>query len=133
MGQRFARAGGRVDVLIEAAKADPSTAELLDRPDQMAKASTHPVESPHHEGIPFAKQGECQLQLRELCLAPARHVDKELVDVCFVQGLFLNVKALPGLETRAYPMSLLISSSSSPPEGWRPRDDCRQELPLMSG
>jgi len=59
VGQRFARAGGRVDVVIEAAKADPSTAELLDRPDQMAKASTQPVESPHHEGIPFAKQGEC--------------------------------------------------------------------------
>ena len=62
--------------------------------DQMAKASTQPVESPHHEGIPFAKQRECQLQLRELCLAPARHVDKELVDVCLVEGLFLKVKAL---------------------------------------
>ena len=54
--------------------------------DQMAKASTQPVESPHHEGVPFAKQRECQLQLRELCLAPARHVDKELVDACFVQA-----------------------------------------------
>ena len=26
---------------------------------------------------------------------PARHVDKELVDVCFVKRVFLNVKALP--------------------------------------
>ena len=94
VGQRFARTGGGVDVLIEAAKADPSTAELLDRPDQMAKASTQPVESPHHESVPFAKQRECQLQLWELRLASARHVGKEPVDACLVESLFLKLKAL---------------------------------------
>ena len=40
-------------------KPTPRLPRLLDRSDQMAKASTQPVESPHHEGIPFAKQGEC--------------------------------------------------------------------------
>src|SRR5512135_2664021 len=52
LDHEFPHGGRRVDVLLDATKADPSTVEVLDQLDQMPKVSTDPIEAADDEGVP---------------------------------------------------------------------------------
>lgn len=116
----LAYGGCRVDVLLEATKANASIVEVLDRLAEMFEASTDPVNLPNHEGIAFAKQRKYQLQLRPISVGSACHLSKEAVDACSVKRLPLKVKTLsggcyPGVsdELAQFPSSSMPSDSSA--------------------
>ncbi len=90
----LAHDGGSVDVVVEAAKADASALEVLDRFEEMAQVSTEPIESPDDEDAALAQPLERPLQLGAFHCGRVRHVDEELVDARPVEGLFLEVEAL---------------------------------------
>src|SRR4051794_11422524 len=79
MEHELAPTGGRIDLLLEGAKAHPPRLELPDGVDEMGERAAEPIKPPHHEGVAGSEMGKRLGEARSVRDGPGDRVGVELL------------------------------------------------------
>ena len=117
----LAAAGGAIDLLGQADKADLACLELGHQLDQSLEGATQTIQAPDHQGIPGSEEGEGFFQVGARGLGTTHGVRKQAVTADGHEGIALQVELLvisgdlrvAEQQRRTLAMRILKSGSSS--------------------